>query len=341
MGAAGTVTGHKRVLELRLAQGSIVEADARALVLGIFCNVDPAGAAAVVDRSLGGAIREFTLRRMFLGQLGQVFVMPATRSPLRAEFVLFAGLGDFDAFGPIAQAFVAENVVRTFARTHVDDFATVLLGAGSGIPVESVVEHQLQGFLAGLRHADPDHVVRRITLCEIDRRKFTAMRRSAMRLAAGPAERDFDIVIDEVVLPSATAARPMPRRPARRAAAAAPADPAYLLDRVARGGRRRLREPLLAADGRCEGRRPDRNGTFSETRVVAPPRAGRGRHAGSAGHGALRRGAGPPAARHKRARRTRGDGRSPAGGGARSRGVARALGSTARRQSSTRRSRRA
>lgn len=236
MGTAAAVTRHKRVLELRLARGSIVEADARALVLGIFCNVDPAGAAAAVDRSIGGAIREFTLRRMFLGQLGQVFVMPAARSPLRAELVLFAGLGDFDAFGPAAQSFVAENVVRTFARTHVEDFATVLLGAGSGIPVESVVEHQLQGFLSGLRHADPDHVVRRITLCEIDARKFAAMRRAAMRIAARPAERDFDIVVDEVVVPSAAAPRLAPSRPARRAAAPTQLDPAYLLVSLRDGG---------------------------------------------------------------------------------------------------------
>ena len=236
MGADATVTRHKRVLELRLARGSIVEADTRALVLGVFCNVDPAGAAAVVDRSLGGAIREFTLRRMFLGQLGQVFVMPAARSQLRAELVLFAGLGDFDAFGPTAQSFVAENVVRVFARTHVEEFATVLLGAGSGIPVESVVEHQLHGFLAGLRHADPGHVVRRITLCEIDTRKYAAMRRAALRVAARPAEGDFDIAIDEVVLPSAATARPAPRRPARRAAPAV-LDPAYLLVSLRDAGR--------------------------------------------------------------------------------------------------------
>jgi hypothetical protein len=236
VGTDANVTRRTRVLELRLARGSIVAAEARALVLGVFCNIDPSGAAAAVDRSLGGAIREFTLRRMFLGQLGQVFVMPAARSPLQAELVLFAGLGDFAAFGPAAQAFVAENVVRTFARTHVEDFATVLLGAGSGIPVESAVEHQLRGFLAGLRHADPDRVIRRITLCEIDTRKFAALRRSATRIAAQAPDGELRIVVDEVVLPSAASAKHGPRIRARRATPAA-LDPAYLLVALRDDGR--------------------------------------------------------------------------------------------------------
>jgi hypothetical protein len=224
----GTPRAHRRVIELRLARGSIVEANARALVLGVFRNVDPAGAAAAVDRSLGGAIREFTLRRMFSGHLGQVFVMPAARSPLLAELVLFAGLGDFDDFGTEAQSFVAENIVRTFARTRVEDFATVLLGAGSGVPVALAVEHQLQGFLAGLRHADPEQVVRRITLCEIDPRKYDALRRAMQRLAPRLAGDDFELVVDETALPSAGAVA-TPRRQRRSRARPAPPDPAYLL----------------------------------------------------------------------------------------------------------------
>ena len=74
--AAGSCT--TTVVELRLVHGSIVEANARALVLGVFRNVDPSGPAAAVDAVLGGAIREFTLRRMFAGQLGQVFVLPVS-----------------------------------------------------------------------------------------------------------------------------------------------------------------------------------------------------------------------------------------------------------------------
>lgn len=227
--AATAVATARRVLELRLAHGSIVDANARAIVLGVFRNVDPAGPAAAVDAALGGAIREFTLRRMFGGQPGQVFVLPATRSALLAELVLFAGLGDFDDFGAEPAAFVAENIVRTFARTHVEDFATVLFGAGSGTPVAMAAENQLRGFLEGLRHADPDRVLRRITLCEIDRRKYQSLVRAVRRLATELSGPDLEIVVDEAA--PADEAQGRKGRPGRGVAATSSRarEPAYLL----------------------------------------------------------------------------------------------------------------
>ncbi len=224
----------RRVLELRLVHGSIVDANARAIVLGVFRNVDPSGPAADVDAALGGAIREFTLRRMFAAQLGQVFVMPAVRSALLAELVLFTGLGDFDDFGADALAIVAENVVRTFAHTHVEDFATVLFGAGSGVPVAMAAEQQLKGFLDGLRHADPERVLRRITVCEVDRRKYGSLVKALRRLAVEHSDDDIQIVVDEAATPAQR------KRPPGRGVpkiTAQPADPVYLLATLAAAGR--------------------------------------------------------------------------------------------------------
>jgi hypothetical protein len=253
MGTATAAAPHrKRLLELRLVRGSIVEADARALVLGVFCNVDPAGAAGAVDRSLGGAIREFTMRRMFSGQLGQVFVLPSARSALRAEFVLFAGLGNFDTFGPEAHEFVAENVARTLARSRVEDFATVLLGAGSGIAVPVALEHQLRGFISGVRHSDPQGTLRRITLCEIDARKFAALSRAAARLAPVLAADDFEIAVDESVLP-APRVEPAPAPRARPRARTVATDPSYLLVAMRSPGRNEYecRSSLLTAGAKA------------------------------------------------------------------------------------------
>jgi pimeloyl-ACP methyl ester carboxylesterase len=248
----GAKPTRRRRIEIRLSAGSLVDANARALALGVYRNVDPSGAAAAVDERLGGAIREFTLRRMFSGHLGQVFMLPAPRSPLLAELVLFAGLGDFDEFGPDAQVFVAENVVRTFARTRVEDFATVLFGAGSGVPVRQALEQQLRGYLDGLRRADPEGVVRRITVCEIDRRKFAALRRAMPRLRARLAGDDLDIVVDEAALtaPAATALREPAAvsRPTRTAV-----DPAYLLVSLQESGRAEYacRSSLLTAGAKA------------------------------------------------------------------------------------------
>lgn len=178
-------------------------------------------------------------------------MLPAARSGLLAEMVLFAGLGDFDDFGPEGQAFVAENVVRTFARTRVEDFATVLFGAGSGVPVAAALEHQLKGFLTGLRRADPERVVRRITICEIDRRKYDSLRRAMARLSAQLAGEDLDLIVDEAApAPVAPTEHPAKAR-ARRAGAAT--DPAYLLVSMIEQGRSdfECRSSLLTAGAKA------------------------------------------------------------------------------------------
>jgi len=242
----------RRTLEVRLVRGSITDASARALVLGVFHNVDPSGPAAAIDAELGGAIHEFTLRRMFAAQLGQVFVLPVARSRLLAEFVLCAGLGDFDDFGADATAFVAENIVRTLARTQVEDFATVLFGAGSGVPVAMALEQQLRGFIAGVQHADPDEVVRRISICEIDARKYAALLRAARDVAAKVQDADLALLVDEVDAP-ATAPRKKPARATLPARDAAPGDPAYLLVSMTAAGRSayECRSSLLTAGAKA------------------------------------------------------------------------------------------
>ncbi len=254
-----TATTPRRVLEVRLVRGSIVDANARALVLGVFRNVDPSGPAAAIDAALGGAIREFTLRRMFAAQLGQVFVMPALRSSLLAEFVLFAGLGDFGALDGAALSFVAENVVRTFARTQVEDFATVLFGAGSGVPVATATTRQLEGFLTGLAHADPGGVVRRITVCELDRRKYGVLVRATRKLAASAAAAaEITVLVDEAAGTQPVAAAKPARQAGRQSGLPAPdlarpRDPAYLLVGLEPTGRSEFscRSSLLTAGAKA------------------------------------------------------------------------------------------
>ena len=247
--AAVRATG-KRPIEIRLSRASIVDASARALVLGVFRNVDPSGAAAAVDERLGGAVREFTLRRMFSGRLGEVSILPGPRNGLLAEFVAFAGLGDFDDLGSESQSFVAENVVRTLAHARIQDFATVLFGTGSGIPVATAVEQQLKGIFDGLRIADHDRVIRRVTICEIDPRRFAALRRAAGSVLARLAGDDFAVVLDESA-PVVDGGR-RPGRTSRRKAGAS-TDPAYLLVTLAEQGRSTFecRSSLLTAGAKA------------------------------------------------------------------------------------------
>ena len=82
--------------------------------------------------------------------MGSVFVVPVGRNQLPADIVLFAGLGSFDRFNADVQQLVAENVIRVLARSRVDEFATVLIGAGSGQSTSTVLKNLLTGFLRGL-----------------------------------------------------------------------------------------------------------------------------------------------------------------------------------------------
>ncbi|HSN72612.1 MAG TPA: CHAT domain-containing protein, partial [Steroidobacteraceae bacterium] len=238
----------QRTIEIRLARGSITDARTRALVLGVFRGVEPGGAAAAIDERLDGAVKEFTLRRMFAGGLGEVFAMPAGRSLLFADIVLFAGLGDFDRFGDEAQRFVAENVVRTFVRTQVDEFATVLLGTGSGVPVATALRNQLAGFFEGLAAADPDRQLRRITICELDGDRYDEIRRELLHLSATPLFEDVEVLFDEIELPSLVVTRP-----ARRSRISVVPRFAYLIvtQQAAIRGGYTLRASVLTAGARA------------------------------------------------------------------------------------------
>ncbi|HRZ35497.1 MAG TPA: M17 family peptidase N-terminal domain-containing protein, partial [Candidatus Paceibacterota bacterium] len=152
-------------LDICLTLGSVTEVSTRAVVLGLFREVAPEGAASALDQRLGGAVSEFMARRMFGGNIGEIFVMPTGRHPVRADLVMFAGLGTFDRFDEEVLELVAENVIRTLIRTDVEDLATVLLGGRSGPSVAALLEHMLKGFLRGLLDADDDRRFRRVTLC--------------------------------------------------------------------------------------------------------------------------------------------------------------------------------
>ncbi|HSJ98364.1 MAG TPA: CHAT domain-containing protein, partial [Myxococcota bacterium] len=177
------------------------EAPARSLTLGIFQGVDPAGAARAVDDRLHGCVGEFIARRMFSAEVGAVSVLPVGRHLLHADSVLFVGLGSFDGFRDDVQQFVAENIVRTFVRTHVEDFATVLFGAGSGWSVPSLLYNQLRGFVRGLIDADRDHRTRRVTICETNPERFQEMKEELYRLASTELFRELVVTFDEERLP--------------------------------------------------------------------------------------------------------------------------------------------
>ncbi len=240
------IVGRRRQhrLDLRFALGSITEADTRAIALGIFKDVAPAGAASALDARLDGAISEMTRRRMFNGEVGEIFMLPTGRHPLSAEIISFVGLGPFDRFTDQALQVAAENLVRTFVRARVEEFSTVLFGGGSGAAPANGLRNLLIGFLRGLRDADRDHQFRRIVLCENDPARYTQLKEELFRLSSTVLTEDVEITFDEVVLPPAMVAE------STRSARALPrTQPVYLIMRRERGGEKELtiRSSLLTA----------------------------------------------------------------------------------------------
>ncbi|HEX9622045.1 MAG TPA: M17 family peptidase N-terminal domain-containing protein, partial [Polyangiaceae bacterium] len=219
-------------LEIHLAHASLTDVEARAYVLGLFREVKPSGAASVLDDYLGGAVTEFMRRRMFSGGVGEVFVMPANRRQLRADLVIFAGLGYFDQFNDEVQRVAAQNVVRALVRTRVEEFATVLVGASTGADVAHLLTNLLSGFVEGKLQADSERRLSRIVLCETDPARYEELRREVYRLASTSLFENIEVTLTELEVAPAARLVVEPPRTAREPERAV-ADPVYLLVREA------------------------------------------------------------------------------------------------------------
>jgi len=238
------VVGHRRQprLEVTLAHGNITEVDARAYVLGIFRHVAPSGAANAIDAELEGTLADFTARRMFSGEIGEIFTIPMGRKRVRADVVMLVGLGPFDRFNAEVLQLVAANVVRMMVHSQLEDFATVLVGAGSGLGILSIVQNLITGFQRGLRDADRRHRFRGITLCETNDARFAEMKECLLRLSGTALFEDVEVVFDEIEVPMPGAASVARGR--RR-----DSEPVYLMIRQegATGSQLHFRSSLLGA----------------------------------------------------------------------------------------------
>ncbi len=245
----------QRRIDITLVHGSILDVTSRAVVLGSFRNVDPGGAAKAVDERLGGRLRDLIRSRTVSSEAGTMFVLPTMRSGLRTDMVVFAGLGPFDRFAPEMIELVASNLVRTLLGGNIEEFATVLFGAGSGFDATACTAHLLRGVIGGLRDIDPEGRFRGLTICELDEVKFSSIRDEIVRGCLSDFYRDFDVVVRERHLPvSADVGSQASARPSTgRAAGATESEPMYLLVRTGHdsGTAMTMNVALLTAGGKA------------------------------------------------------------------------------------------
>ncbi|MBI3390892.1 MAG: alpha/beta fold hydrolase [Deltaproteobacteria bacterium] len=247
------VVGRRRQhrIDLKLALGGIADVEADAYLLGMFRDVAPSGAARDLDMRLDGAITEFTNRRMFNANVGEIFVVPTGRHLVRADIVVFVGLGPFDHFDDGVQRLAAENAVRTFIQTNVGDFATVLLGAGSGRDTAASLENLLAGIVRGVRDADRQHRMRSLTLCEMDPATYDVIKREVFRLSGTSLFEDVEVTLSEIEMPAPST----PPTSTRRAEPGS--DPVYLIvreekrEKTKKGDMSTFRSSILTAGAKA------------------------------------------------------------------------------------------
>jgi len=175
-------------LELELYNGNLFDVPYRAVVLGIFENVDPSGPAKTLDALTFGAVTELLSRRMFDASAGKVFVMPTGRNSLKADYVVFAGLGNYSQFAASPDSVlrtISCNILRTLMNCGVDEFATLIYGGSSGMSMRSSVESFVRGYLDALQALgknDRSIQFRRIALCEYSKDRFAELKDETFRL---------------------------------------------------------------------------------------------------------------------------------------------------------------
>lgn len=202
----------QRRVEIRLAHASLTQAKSRAYVVGLFQDVTPVGASMAIDAAMNGAVTDFSQRRMFSNAVGEIFLLPRGRNDLRADLVLFTGLGSLDRFDAQVIETVAENLARSVVRTDIEEFATILMGANAGVSLEAGITAYIRGFLRGLVDTDRDENFRAITLCEIDQARYDALKWTLYRLSSTKLFDDVEVTLREIDLPPAPAFAPAPIR---------------------------------------------------------------------------------------------------------------------------------
>lgn len=218
----GVVFGRRkqRQIDIELFLGDLTHCPARAYALGTWAGVAPGGAASAVDALMEGAITDMFQRRFFGGQVGEIFTLPTGRWPVRTDLLLFAGMGPFDRFQMDTLEVIGENIIRTFVKCNVEEFAMVPLGGSSTTADDmgSTIERLARGILRGLVDADQQGHFRRIIICERDPQMFAIIKEQLVRLAISDLCEDVELCVRDLppdtapsvsrALPSAAPSRP-------------------------------------------------------------------------------------------------------------------------------------
>lgn len=138
-------------MRVYITEGSIVDAQVDALVLGIFEGVtEPGGAAGAVDKAVGGLIGKVLAAKEFKGELNETLALHlGGGQPYRK--VVLVGLGKQEDLTTERVRQVTASGVRAAAKGGVKKIGTPLHGAGAGgLDPADAAQALAEGALMGL-----------------------------------------------------------------------------------------------------------------------------------------------------------------------------------------------
>ena len=187
-------------LDLTLLRGDVSDSRGRAIMLGIFKDVRPGGAAAAIDDKMGGLLADVIERRMFSANVGELFVIPASRQSLQTDMVVLIGLGNFSTFTAKSLRSSVENATRTLLRCHVDDLVTVTMGGGSGLSMRIIFESIVDGVQAAMKDAKDRLSLRSLTIATNNAADYDQLSSSALSLASSSRFDGLEFTIDHQII---------------------------------------------------------------------------------------------------------------------------------------------
>ncbi len=167
-------------------------------MLGLFEGVKQLSKAArAIDAGVDGALTDIMQRRMFLGRVGEVFILPAVRHDIRTDLVICAGMGRLHDFDAGVLQTVAENVARTMVRAKVDDFAMVFFNATRG-NLHAGLRNLVDGFFRGVRGAQGRNPLRALTICEIERARCDEIEAALAKLYRTRRAERVEVTLEKI-----------------------------------------------------------------------------------------------------------------------------------------------
>ncbi len=166
-GTNNTINGG-RPLNIDIIQGNLIHVDAPAIVLGLFKRVTPTAATMEFDLVLNGRLDDMFKLGGFGREVGDVTFQPIFNDDLKAQQLVFVGLGEFDEMEPETIRIAAENVARRFILSGIDTITTVAIGLGTGKTADAVIPALLGGLLQEIKDSDLKGVVKKINICDFN-----------------------------------------------------------------------------------------------------------------------------------------------------------------------------